>query len=563
MDHTIPVWTTLRKRSKSVHVDAASPHPHLPVSRTIRSLWTTVRLPTTKRCRSPLHILFLIFNILDLFTQYHQRKYTMATSLQVFRRRWSSLISTSRNKLEPATQQPVPPPIQRLPSDLLAEIFTYCIPEMIDDDWRSCLVSNRSAPLLLCRVSSLWRSVAISTPRLWHTFIFEKNVPHGHEKKLKSLSRGIRSWLGRSGTLPLTIRFLLHTNKDSLVTNALKPLFEFSSRWDTILIDVSPHVRRWPTIKVLPNLRDFHGSILRINEFPFASAPNLKCLRAHSLTPNSTSISKVPWSKLTELTVTLEVPITAALELFQSCPLLEKLSISVGSDDGGSSSPLPPLSVNSRIKLDALRWLWLYITPASGVAVDYLTLPALEELHLCGTSTISEPYCYSHVLNLLTRSRCQLRKQILMLSKFTPHQLLEYLKHPSCQTLVSLNVEESDDGSDGFVPVVGDEFLSQLMYSDEQDRAPLCPKLADLSFKLCYRSEVDNPLGRMVQSRYFGRALDEQLKSLDLFTRYPISPEDIKLLELARDSGLKLSYASQPKEVYYSDWYDDDYYSGF
>ncbi|KAK2462338.1 hypothetical protein APHAL10511_005644 [Amanita phalloides] len=473
----------------------------------------------------------------------------MATSLQRFRRRWYSLISTctplrqERNK--PAAQPAaVLPPMQRLHSDLLAEIFTYCIPEMIDDDWRSCLISNRNAPLLLCRVCSFWRSVAISTPRLWHTFIFEKCVFYDPESKLKSLLRGIRTWLGRFGMLPLTIRFLLYTNRDALITGALKPLFEFSSRWDSILIEVSPQVR-WPAINVLLNLHDFHDRVLPMNVFSSTPAPNLKRLQVHSLPPNLTSVSKIPWNKLTGLIVTLEVPISAALELFQSRPPPEKVSISVGSDDGGSGS-LPPPSAN-RIKLDALRWLWLYITPASGIAVEYFTLPALEELHLGGISTISEPYCYSQVLDLLTQSRCQLRKQVLMWSKFTSRQLLEYLKHPSCQTLVSLKVEEDDHGL-GIFAVVGDEVLSPRTYSER-----LCPKLADLSFKLCYRSEsslLDGALGRMVQSRCFGRALDEQLKSLDLVTRYPISRKDIKLLELAREKGgLKLSYSSGPKKT--------------
>ncbi|KAM6491303.1 hypothetical protein JOM56_013542 [Amanita muscaria] len=450
----------------------------------------------------------------------------------------------------PAPSTSVLHPIQRIHTDILAEIFTHCLPERVDKDWRPSLISGRKAPLLLCKVCASWRSLAISTPRLWQMFILELNAYNAPTTTTKSLPSDIRTWLGRSGTLPLTIRFLLYTNTTSLVADTLKAVFESSSRWESVLIETTPRVP-WPPVSVLPNLRDFHGSVLRINEFPFTSAPSLKSLSLYTLPPNPTSVSSIPWNRLTELSITTPVPTFTALELFQGCPLLEKLSICVeSSDDGGGSLPVRSVP---RIKQDALRWFWLYITPGSRLAVENLTLPALEELHLGGISTIREPYCYSQLLDLFTRSKCKLQKLTLMWSKFKPDQLLEYLKHPCFRTLTSLTIEEQDHGEDAVTSVVDKEVLSQLTYSEEQGTAPLCPKLAELVFKMCYRSEVSpsaDSLGRMVRSRCFGRASDEQLKSLELLTRYPISSEDNELLELARDKGgLRLSYASGPKKA--------------
>ncbi|KIL67105.1 hypothetical protein M378DRAFT_74354, partial [Amanita muscaria Koide BX008] len=56
--------------------------------------------------------------------------------------------------------------IQRLCPDILAEIFAFCLPEVTA--W-IIQISSRDAPLLLCSVCSSWRSLALSTPRLWQT----------------------------------------------------------------------------------------------------------------------------------------------------------------------------------------------------------------------------------------------------------------------------------------------------------------------------------------------------------------------------------------------------------
>ncbi|KAJ7743330.1 hypothetical protein B0H16DRAFT_1245385, partial [Mycena metata] len=53
-------------------------------------------------------------------------------------------------------------PIRRLPLDIVQEIFVACLPTH-----RNCVMSAVEAPLLLGRICSLWRAVALSTPCLW------------------------------------------------------------------------------------------------------------------------------------------------------------------------------------------------------------------------------------------------------------------------------------------------------------------------------------------------------------------------------------------------------------
>ncbi|PFH46949.1 hypothetical protein AMATHDRAFT_125205, partial [Amanita thiersii Skay4041] len=51
-------------------------------------------------------------------------------------------------------------PIQRLSPEILAEIFAHCLNKLHSNNIRHC-------PLLLCRVCSSWRALALHTPRLW------------------------------------------------------------------------------------------------------------------------------------------------------------------------------------------------------------------------------------------------------------------------------------------------------------------------------------------------------------------------------------------------------------
>ncbi|KAF8351023.1 hypothetical protein F5887DRAFT_851114, partial [Amanita rubescens] len=58
-------------------------------------------------------------------------------------------------------------PINRLPQDVLAEIFVQCLPKI--EPWSSIkgLSTKDVAPLLLCRICSSWRKLVLSVPRLW------------------------------------------------------------------------------------------------------------------------------------------------------------------------------------------------------------------------------------------------------------------------------------------------------------------------------------------------------------------------------------------------------------
>ncbi|KAF9066952.1 hypothetical protein BDP27DRAFT_1174984, partial [Rhodocollybia butyracea] len=89
---------------------------------------------------------------------------------------------------------------RRLPVEILTEIFTHCLPSKHIPP--SSLIME--APLVLLSVCREWRTVALSTPRLWCSpRIRLPSSGHLTDAKLKPHHTGIEQWLDRSGSLPL------------------------------------------------------------------------------------------------------------------------------------------------------------------------------------------------------------------------------------------------------------------------------------------------------------------------------------------------------------------------
>ncbi|KAJ7096904.1 hypothetical protein C8R44DRAFT_643757, partial [Mycena epipterygia] len=57
-------------------------------------------------------------------------------------------------------------PVRQIPRELLVEIFQFCSTNSRLSK-RYSIDNPRGAPLVLSRVCSFWRDVAVNTPRLW------------------------------------------------------------------------------------------------------------------------------------------------------------------------------------------------------------------------------------------------------------------------------------------------------------------------------------------------------------------------------------------------------------
>src|SRR5258707_334235 len=107
-------------------------------------------------------------------------------------------LASTYETLEVAKAPPSAFPTNRLPREILAEIFWECVPEIMETAW----MSRSIAPLFLCSICSSWRALALATPKIWTSVGVLIRNPN-----MDSLigAHIINTWLERSGTLPLTL----------------------------------------------------------------------------------------------------------------------------------------------------------------------------------------------------------------------------------------------------------------------------------------------------------------------------------------------------------------------
>ncbi|KAF8899521.1 hypothetical protein CPB84DRAFT_1780520 [Gymnopilus junonius] len=101
--------------------------------------------------------------------------------------------------------RPITIPIRRIPPDVLAEIFYHCLPSH-----RNPILSESEAPVLLTRVCSSWRSLALSSPCLWarvHITFNDEYIGPYNIRVFKLRCDVVKDWLTRSGHCPLLISF--------------------------------------------------------------------------------------------------------------------------------------------------------------------------------------------------------------------------------------------------------------------------------------------------------------------------------------------------------------------
>jgi hypothetical protein len=180
-----------------------------------------------------------------------------------------------------------------LPIELQNEIFFFCISHFPR-------LSIKEAPIVLARVCSTWRSIVLSTPRLWSSFEVEiqGSGPSGllHDTRLM---RRMKLWLERSSCSPLSIR---------LIYNSIGHVSD--DRSTRLLAALVSQARRWRNVHFnLPA-----ASIAKLQPFPPNSFPTLRSLtfkvtgvRSSPSDPLLNILAmNIPWQQLTGLDLQLE-----------------------------------------------------------------------------------------------------------------------------------------------------------------------------------------------------------------------------------------------------------------
>jgi len=91
-------------------------------------------------------------------------------------------------------------PIRKLPVETLCTIFSLCLPP------HHKLVTQRSAPFVLCLVSKVWRNIARQDPTLWSRIHF--NIPSTFPIRDSDSREILRSLINRTCGIPLTVSII-------------------------------------------------------------------------------------------------------------------------------------------------------------------------------------------------------------------------------------------------------------------------------------------------------------------------------------------------------------------
>ncbi|KAJ7646527.1 hypothetical protein FB45DRAFT_820989 [Roridomyces roridus] len=282
---------------------------------------------------------------------------------------------------------------RRLPVDIVREIFVACLPTN-----RNAVMSTQEAPLLISRICSAWREIALTTPSLWASI----HVPidfilsHPVERIL-----ALRHWLQLSGALPISLALTPGTHP--FAPQFADVLHDSAARWGNVEF-------RTLTFEVLSALATVqtpllesitvigHGEFLRhhARQLLLFSAPSLRRLHLHSLGTENLEdfFLDLPfcWNNLAHLSLISSgnpghpsesgLSPGTVLKLLRQCPLLVSLIFfPANRNDRADTSLSTSISLpflESFILLDPCMWDLQTI----GQLLQKLVTPELRQLHI-------------------------------------------------------------------------------------------------------------------------------------------------------------------------------------
>jgi hypothetical protein len=433
-------------------------------------------------------------------------------------------------------------PTRRLPAEILSEIFSHCLPTD-----RNPTCSQSDAPLLLGQVCKDWRQVSLSTPYLWasiHIVIPLNARARVLHPLIDAKTKGIESWLSRSGSLPLSIS--VYAVEPAVreyvaegpalrgpVQSLLDRVLQRSSRWyavdfkiTTACISILGESWPWGGNKDFPRLRTFRLSRQWFTDTKFA------------------------WSQLTQLELQSDPSLSAVVRVLSQCRGLQSLTISnitIGEDFPAQVHTISLPSLKS-LSLQSSICLSDKTNPVDACNIFcYLDAPVLRCLRVDIPYPRSDDFRCIPFVSLLAPGNQIEQLDIGIPSTTSASMLLDTLV--LLPNLITAHIRHS---------FLDDSFLHRLTPSRDIHLKPLCPSLKHL-YLLDNRPVVhDNDLLDLVHSRRnaiptpFQTASDSlpskpATASLDTFhvtlNRFQQIPDLQDQLQVLRDQGMDIIFA--------------------
>ncbi|KAJ7479516.1 hypothetical protein FB451DRAFT_1086115 [Mycena latifolia] len=455
-------------------------------------------------------------------------------------------------------------PVRRLPLDIIQEVFLACLP------WpRNCAMSATEAPVLLGRVCSSWRTISLSTPRLWSKLhlVLPGNQSHrlasfNSEAKMLQRLQTAETWLNRSGDCPLFISVQspyddpLPTTTPNFLHQYLIP---FASRWEHISLTIPASVLApWShlTTADVPRLKSVIIHIRRrfdAAEDETTQVAGLGFLRGSEM--SSVSIAGINfsplqlplrWNTLTEVSITgagrMEPRLTSdiALELLSRCTALQtcRLVIDGHPDSGTGAVPGPVIVCAFLHKLDF--WVSGFLSITFHYLFARLSTPELRHLSFSGYS--SDPDRISHTGGLLGTAP-RIESLNIDISLFSKSSLTEFLRDlpPTIQ-----NLRFTDYPGDHSA-LLDDDLLVALI-SPPDLHAPYFSGVKQLEMHGCH-SCSDEAVLQFIKSGISTRVLTSSVRVSIFFSR-PIQVDILPELQPFVELGLHIDLKYLPPPVW-------------
>ncbi|KAK7472417.1 hypothetical protein VKT23_000531 [Stygiomarasmius scandens] len=327
-------------------------------------------------------------------------------------------------------------PVRRIPVEIWIDIFSFacCDRESRSYGLEISLGGVLTPALALAQTCSLWRSIAISSSKLWSALSINLACI---ERRVVDL---VKLYIHRSGSAPLTLSIFAHDavfDKASPLTHYAEELT--SDGWDIFLLLLQAHVR-WYNVYVdclSPILDDYriqeyaddpanwltgHFDLLRVlslvcdfnayfcsnqlfRMFNERDAPLLDCLDSKYF--DFEDDTDIKFSNLQKITVH-SVDNKSLFEVFERCPNLQEAVILTDNIVYEGELNIIMHEKLESLKIDAAgrRPLDAALLPFS-----FLTLPSLTILDL--TTSIGGSWLYDakeNLTDMLVRSSCALQE---------------------------------------------------------------------------------------------------------------------------------------------------------
>ncbi|KAJ7141717.1 hypothetical protein C8R43DRAFT_1017064 [Mycena crocata] len=410
-------------------------------------------------------------------------------------------------------------PMRRLPQDVVQEIFVACLPTH-----RNAVMSAREAPLLLARVCSAWRTLAMTTPALWATL----HIPLEYILDW-GVTGPMAEWLERSGKRPLSLSIKGSRNMEhwedcdaDTVETAMGALIRSSARWHTLdlaflsgegllhLGDVYAPRLVAVTMKCEPT---------EVRQMKLLSTPSLRSVDLKIWQNFDRFVPEMPlrWESLASLTIDsmgayLHQGLTPpmAVQILQHCRRL----VHFESDISNSlEQEVTPLLSQPHVVLSELRELIICrcsssVGPISILYIlDHLVMPNLRHLQLPRTAEAFINSPPSPFLGNLATNSPLIEELSIDLTRLLRDSLIQTLSMLlNLKKLIVLDARSGHNFSAVHTAATVQHLLTALV--PDSDVLPLCPLLRELQLM-----ELRDPLDSE------GRMLDGEAVLLDFARR--------------------------------------------